>query len=107
MRSFLKNLLSQIFPSPPPRPEFKALEEYDGSERELLQAALPFIPNDRYHAPDCKFEIFEDREGFVVSVIHRDAVLAPGQRGSPPGFPIFSVVLDKTTRRFIRSQYNR
>ena len=87
--------------------EYKPQESYSGEDLQLIKAAMPELTKQGYKADEIKIDISRDENKYVVSAVNKKADILPGQIGSPAGFPIYSVYLDKKNLKVLRSQFNK
>ncbi|WP_305807579.1 hypothetical protein, partial [Staphylococcus epidermidis] len=87
--------------------DYKPRDLFAGKDLRLIKAAMPLILKQGYKADEIKIDISEDESKYTVRAVDRKAENSPEQRGSLPGFLIYSVDLDKKELKALRSYYNR
>jgi hypothetical protein len=108
MKSLLKILITVILFVPVVSlADYKPRDLFAGKDLRLIKAAMPLILKQGYKADEIKIDISEDESKYTVSAVDRKAENSPEQRGSLPGFLIYSVDLDKKELKALRSYYNR
>lgn len=85
--------------------ESKVIDPTSKKGIEITEAARPEIAKQKYDLKKSRISIFEERDSYVVSVVDKDAKISPTQYGSPPGHPMFEVVLRKEDLKILRSAF--